>query len=129
MGGVVTSERAWTLCRKLKTTNQNDFSFDVSSYEYAISLLCQALRTREGESRINEMKAEFDVGEKLVGVPQSVSESLSFGYLALARAHALLGMNDDAVSACQMSLRFMKASRDSLHSGIKSEVGGKFLLW
>ena len=54
-GGVVTSEKVWKLYQeKHESSDKESQNFDVSSYEYSITLLCQALRTKEAENRINE---------------------------------------------------------------------------
>jgi hypothetical protein len=93
-------------------------TFDVSSYEYSIILLCQALRTADAETRIAEMKTAFNLpdGDGL-DHDQSVTEALAVVHLALSRAYAMLGRGKDAISACDMCLRFSKSSRAALKSG------------
>lgn len=97
-------------------------SFDVSSYEYSIILLCQALRTDDAESRIAEMKATFDlpdaddVSSKL-SRDQSVTEALAVVHLALARAYATLRKEKEAITACVTCLEFSNSSRIALKSG------------
>lgn len=111
-GGVSTAEKVWIICKE----HQSEM-FDVSSYEYSISLLCQAFRTDEGKCRISEMQRAFNVTDDLAGASQSVTESLSIAYLALARAHAILNQEEEVISACKRCLDCVKASRRSLKSG------------
>ena len=119
VGGVVTAERAWTKYMGLKTS-KDGVAFDVSSYEYSITLLCQALRTKDAENRIAEMKKAFDISDGDKGAEsndQSVTEVLANAYLALARAHSVLCSQKEAVlSACDTSLAFSKSSRNALKS-------------
>jgi pentatricopeptide repeat protein len=113
VGGVVTAERAWTKYKGLKTSK--DEAFDVSSYEYSITLLCQALRTKDAENRIAEMTTAFDI-KNAESNDQSATEVLANTYLALARAHSVLRSEKDTVSACDMSLAFSMSSRNALKS-------------
>jgi DNA-binding NtrC family response regulator len=115
-GGVVTAEKAWDLCKMIQENDTESVMFDVSSYEYSISLLCQALRTEDAETRIVEMKSLFGVKDASNAMSQSVTESLSLSYLALARAHSILSQRDKTLSVCQHSLDFAKASHASLKS-------------
>ena len=97
-------------------------SFDVSSYEYSIILLCQALRTDDAEKRIAEMKVAFDLpmNDELsskVSKDQSVTEALAVVHLALARAFATMGKDKDAISACETCLDFASSSKAALKSG------------
>lgn len=113
-GGVVTAEKAWSLCQELQEKDSKSIFFDVSSYEYSISLLCQALRTNDAEARINEMKEFFKVSKTSCEISQSLSETLALSYLALARASAILGETERVRFACQLFAPFLKASRESL---------------
>lgn len=116
-GGVITSEKAWDLYKNLQEKGRVASDFDVSSFEYSISLLCQALRTEEAESRIKELKMLFGVSEDLASTAQSVAESLSVSYLALARAYAILEQRDKAESACRLAIDFAKRSKVALKTG------------
>jgi hypothetical protein len=122
----VTAEKSWNLYKKLQETDDGSVIFDVSSYEYSISLLCQALRTEEGKGRISEMQVSFNVTDDLTNASQSVTESLAIAYLTLARAYATLNQRDEAISACHRSLDFVKASKRSLKTGTDaSSLHGK----
>ena len=120
-GGVVTAEKAWSLCKKLEEKHKRCVFFDISSYEYSISLLCQALRIEDVNSRIREMRSVFHITDdsSLVKttLSQCVSESLGLSYLSLARAHAALDQRQEAISACQTSLKCIKASKTALQAG------------
>ena len=125
-GGVVTSEKVWKLYQeKHESSDKESQNFDVSSYEYSITLLCQALRTKEAENRINEMLTFFKIGGGFEGAPQSVTEALSIAYLTLGRAHAMMGQRDEAISACSKSLDCTKSSKAALKTGTgaSSEFG------
>eukprot|EP00980_Cylindrotheca_fusiformis_P022434 scaffold9294_cov184-Cylindrotheca_fusiformis.AAC.1 len=50
-------------------------------------------------------------------ISQSVAESLSASYLALARAYALLAERDKAEIACNSAIDFAKRSKDALGKG------------
>lgn len=113
-GGVVTAEKAWELCRTIQEKDPKSIMFDVSSYEYAIALLCQALRTDDANDRIHEMKSFFEVSEISSDIPQSVSETLALSHLSLARSFALLGEPEKAKGACKDFLLFANVSRKSL---------------
>ncbi len=113
-GGVVTAEKAWSLCQELQEKDPKSVFFDVSSYEYSISLLCQALRTDDAEARINDMKSFFKVSGASSDMPQSLSEALALSNLALARAFAILGDTERVRAACKSFVPFLKASREAL---------------
>jgi hypothetical protein len=113
-GGVVTSEKAWDQMSTLQKDGKVSSGFDVSSFEYSISLLCQALRTKEVESRISELKSVFGVSEASSSIAQSVSEALAVSYLSLARAYAILGQNDEAISTCNLAVDFTNKSKQAL---------------
>lgn len=116
-GGVITSEKAWALYKNLHDEGRISSSFDVSSFEYSISLLCQALRTEEGESRIKELKTAFSASDDLVSTAQSVTESLSVSYLALGRAYAILQQREKAQNACRLAIDYAKRSLVALRTG------------
>ena len=77
------SEEAWNMSEQKYGAS----FFDTSSYEYSISLLCQALRVQNAEKRIKDFiqynHSNLDNDD--------VKESLATAYLALSRAYALLG--------------------------------------
>mmetsp|Transcript_11422 Transcript_11422/g.27317 ORF Transcript_11422/g.27317 Transcript_11422/m.27317 type:complete len:742 (+) Transcript_11422:49-2274(+) len=120
VGGVVTAEIAWRRFKSLycKDGQPACTPFDISSYEYSITLLCHALRVDEAIKRISEMKLAFDVMEKMEALAssddQSLTEGLAMVYCALARAYTILKKEDDAIAACKNSLIFSKASKDAL---------------
>lgn len=114
-GGVVTCEKAWNLFQDLQKSGSVSSGFDVSSFEYSISLLCQALKTEAAENRIKELKVTFlDESKDPACVPQSVSEALAISYLALARAYAILYQREQANSACNLAIDFANKSRKAL---------------
>ena len=117
-GGVVSSEEAWALY----TTNPRmDSPPDTSSYEAAVTLLCQALRIEEAENRINGFMNQFNIrlkGKATIKTgenpDQSVLETLGALNLCLARAYALLEDFSQVWSTCQRSLHAIQASRKLL---------------
>mmetsp|Transcript_47606 Transcript_47606/g.48451 ORF Transcript_47606/g.48451 Transcript_47606/m.48451 type:complete len:227 (+) Transcript_47606:556-1236(+) len=115
VGGVVTAEIAWKTCKRLGT------AFDVSSYQYSISLLCQALRVEDAMTRISEMKNAFGLSEERKEIApsddQSLTEAIAMSYCALARAYTILNKGKQAVGACETSLAFARKSKDSLKRG------------
>jgi len=115
VGGVVTAEIAWKTCKRLGT------AFDVSSYQYSISLLCQALRVEDAMTRISEMKNAFGLSEERKEIApsddQSLTEAIAMSYCALARAYTILNKGKQAVGACETSLAFARTSKDSLKRG------------
>ncbi|CAJ1905814.1 unnamed protein product [Cylindrotheca closterium] len=115
-GGVVTSEKAWALYKGLVERHALS-SPDISSYEYSITLLCQALKTKESEERIEELKNEFGVSKDMTSLDQSVTESLSLSYLGLARAYAILSNNAKATDACKNAIDFAILSKEALEAG------------
>lgn len=123
VGGVVTSEIAWEKYKSLDIANEHQTrtSFDVSSYEYSIILLCQALRVEAAIKRISEMKLAFGVSEEKVELEssndQSLMEGLAMSYCALARAYTILKKEEKAVGAIKKSLNFAKVSKDGLKRG------------
>jgi len=117
-GGVVTAEKIWKLCQELYAKGKKSIFFDVSSYEYSISLLCQALRTDDARNRIAEMKATFSVTDDGDNkMPQSVSEALALSYLALMRAFAILGDTANVMTSFQSFTRFATATKKALNEG------------
>lgn len=111
VGGVATSEEAWQLFNDKVGAE----SLDSSSFETSISLLNQALRTREAEQRISEFQAVHGMRVKgkasIIGGDQTVLETLAVSYLGLARAHALCARPDDMWTACQRVLSAVKSAR------------------
>lgn len=132
-GGVVTSERAWSLYE----TKSNEEITSPPSYEYSINLLCQALRTEEAEKRINkfQMVCGVKTAKHVKGGDQSTLETFAVSYAALARAKALLGDKKGALDACELSRRMVKASakRQSVEQSTgchnKGAVGGTKRAW
>lgn len=116
-GGIVTAEKAWDRCRNIQENDSKSIVFDVSSYEYSISLLCQALRTHDARTRIEEMESFFEVSDGSHESPQSVTEALALSFLSLARAFAILGEADDARRACDKFLLYARSTRESLRAG------------
>lgn len=118
-GGVVTSEKAWKMFKNLEFGE--DQSFDASSYEYSVTLLCQALRTEEAQQRISELQSQYNIKIKgkasIIGGDQAVLETLGASYLGLARAYALLGQSEEMWLACQRVLSSAKASRVHMGNG------------
>eukprot|EP00536_Pseudo-nitzschia_multiseries_P008820 jgi/Psemu1/257595/estExt_Genewise1Plus.C_2310067 len=125
IGGIVTAETAWEKFKKLSIDDEanatTNLTFDVSSFEYYITLLCQALRVNDASAVISEMKAAFGVSEENDGIlssdDQSLTEGLAMAYCALARAYTILNKKEEAIDACKTSLNFAKASKDALKSG------------
>lgn len=121
VGGVVTSEIAWEKYKNLDIATEQQTRFDVSSYEYSITLLCQALRVEAAEKRISEMKLAFGLSDKKQALEssndQSLMEGLAMAYCALARANTILKKEEQALGAINTSLEFAKASKDALKRG------------
>lgn len=122
IGGVVSSEIAWKKYKSLDIPDgQTRTTFDVSSYEYSITLLCQALRVDAAIERISEMKLAFGVSEGKKELEssddQSLIEGLAMAYCALARAYTILKNENKALDAIKTSLRFAKLSKDALNRG------------
>ena len=121
VGGVVSAEMAWSKYKGLNVADKNQANctaLDISSYEYSITLLCQALRVEDAMTRIAEMKLAFGVPEKEIesSDDQSLMEGLAVAYCALARAYTILKKEEEAVGACKTSLHFAKVSKDALKS-------------
>lgn len=92
VGGVVTAERAW---EQFSAMNHLDnITFDSSSYEYFITLLCQSLQCEKAEHHLQKMKDQFNLSNVTTYSDPSVVESLIVCLVALARAYALLGQDD-----------------------------------
>ena len=115
VGGVVTAEIAWATCKGL------GIAFDVSSYEYSITLLCQALRVEDAIARILEMKQAFGLAKEqkvtASNDDQSLTEALAIAYCSLTRAYTILNEEKKAVDACETSLAFASTSKDALKRG------------
>ena len=116
----MTAEVAWAKFKSMNSTDEHPSctAFDISSYEYSITLLCYALRVNDAIKRISEMKLAFDVVNKRDALAssddQSLTEGLAVVYCALARAYTILKKEDEAIDACKNSLYFLKASKDAL---------------
>lgn len=113
-GGVVTAEKSWQLCKTLQEDGSKAVLFDVSSYEYSTTLLCQALRTDDASQRIDDMVKAFQPDTEGESLPQSVSESLSLSYCSLARSFATLGDKKNTVAACKSAFKYAELSRQAL---------------
>ena len=115
LGGIVTAEMAWEKCKGLS------IAFDVSSYEYSITLLCQALRVEDAIARISEMKQAFGLAKEqkvtASNDDQSLTEALAIAYCSLTRAYTILNEEKKAVDACETSLAFASTSKDALKRG------------
>ena len=130
----MTAEIAWSKYKSLnvgdKSRSHTSTAFDISSYEYSITLLCQALRVKDAITRISEMKLAFGVSEEEKGTAssddQSLTEGLAMAYCALARSYTILNKEEEAIDACKNSLEFAKTSTDALKRG--SSFSSKFLL-
>lgn len=116
----MTAEIAWEKYKSLNNSDEGNVgtSFDISSYEYSITLLCQALRVDDAKARVSEMKRAFGiVGNKNEFAScddQSLTEGLAMAHCALARAYTILKKKEDVIAASQTSLICAKASKDAL---------------
>ena len=117
-GGIITSEEIWP-SEKCK-----DIIPDSSSYEYSITLLCQAFRCDEAVSRILAMRNAFemksektDQGEQFTAPDPSLLETLAVSFLSLSRAYAMLGKFAQAK-------RFAKSALDAVESFSQSQKHG-----
>ena len=100
-GGIISSEKSWPK----DDENHADFMPDLSSFEYSIILLSQALRIEEAELRVETLQKRFGIINNNESNNDHVSsniplihaddpstlETLAVSYIALARACALLG--------------------------------------
>jgi pentatricopeptide repeat protein len=129
-GGVITSERIWKLFKKHVGINH----VDPSSYEYSITLLCQALRIDEAKERMEDFLNVCNVRMKgkanFVGGNQTDLETIAVIFLALGRAYAIQGQTDETWVACQRTLNAVKGSLAKLgleqtKDGDKVSSGGK----
>ena len=116
-GGVITSEAAWQLYKAFGQINygQSKPQVDLSSYEYSVTLLCQALQLEKAEIRIEEMKRAYNVDvtkDTITGGNSAVFETLSMAYLALARGKALIGDKVGAIQDGNFAWRALEASRN-----------------
>jgi len=123
-GGVVSSEDAWLITGEGRGTEL----FDYSSYEYSINLLCQALRVQDASKRIVEM-----INNKFLSSGEDKSETLATSYVALARAHALLGNATTSRKNIQKALEILDSNGNNSNAKydhttkkqIKGAHGGK----
>eukprot|EP00934_Nitzschia_sp_Nitz4_P002359 Nitzschia sp. Nitz4//scaffold131_size63436//2315//4753//NITZ4_006259-RA/size63436-processed-gene-0.92-mRNA-1//1//CDS//3329535220//2359//frame0 len=131
-GGVVTIEKAWRLCAKSNDSGLEESMtdtlaveypsgsiMDVSSFEYSVATLCQALRIPAAKLRIQEFESMFHAKSSEEAPSQSVTESLALSYLALARACATLGQKNDAKKAATESLTYAEISKKALRESDK----------
>jgi pentatricopeptide repeat protein len=105
VGGVVTAERAWEMFKK-----HVGCSFDSSSYEYFITLLCQSLQCDKAEKYLNYMKEQFNLSEVagMSNVDQSLVESRVVCLVALSRAYAIRGKVDDCKRCTKEALKMIE---------------------
>lgn len=103
VGGVVTAERAWEQFSTM--THLDKTSFDSSSYEYFITLLCQSLQCEKAEHHLQKMRDQFNLSNVTEYLDPSLLESLIVCLVALARAYALLGQYENS----------RKCSKEALH--------------
>ncbi len=102
-GGVVSSEAAWALFqRTCRQRLQDECKVDLSSYEYSVTLLCQALRAKEAEDRVEDFKRTFRVSET---VESGAMESLAVCYQSLARMYVLLQDKEEVKRAVKSGLK------------------------
>jgi hypothetical protein len=117
VGGVVTAERAWSAYQNLKRNVQGP-TLDVSSFEYSVKLLCQALRTSDAKGRIQELKMMFGRSQNDLSLSesndQSMTEGLAVSYLALGQAHAILKETKESIDACKLAVVFAVNSKKAL---------------
>ena len=117
-GGMATAQRVWTWFGQTVGPS----ALDLSSYEYYITLLCQALRIDEAQASIAELLQRHDVrikstaklvaGTRGTTLTQPVLETIAIVHVALARAHAMMGQTNEAWLACQRALHAVKGSLD-----------------
>lgn len=119
-GGVCASESVWSLCN-LKNENKiesNKLQFDVSSYEYSITLLCNALMVDKAELRIKDMINNKLLKEDL----PSLNEGLASSYVNIARAHALLGQFEEGKIAVESALKCIDKSNKLIKNKVQNNI-------
>ncbi len=107
VGGVMTAERAWSLCEKI------NICLDSSSYEYFITLLSQSLRLNDAERCLKKMKDDFSisVSSKVCDndeLDPTIVESFVVCLVAIARGYALLGKEIDGQRCTEEALRYIQ---------------------
>ena len=110
-GGSLASETVWNLC-KIKNMNKlesNKLNFDISSYEYSITILCNALLIEEAKNRVEEMKEDIHIG---ADDQESFNEVLASSHVLLSRANALLGNKDAAIACANDALEYISKAGD-----------------
>ena len=112
VGGVVTSEEAW------KQSEALDITFDLSSYEYSIALLCQALRCNEAIQRLDEMKQAFSSEGS-----DGFYESLAVSAICLSRAFMLLDEKDKAAGMAREAKKSIETALANADKKMKEEEG------
>lgn len=124
-GGVITSEEIWP-SRKCQ-----DVFPDSSSYEYSITLLCQAFRCEDAVSRILAMRNAFDIksektdrGEQFSAPDPSLLETLAVSFLSLSRAYAMLGKFAHAKRFAQSALDAVESFSEAQKKS-KTNVSGQ----
>lgn len=113
-GGVISSEDIWP-------HRVHNLVPDLSSYEYSITLLTQALRISEAESRIQLLEKNFGFNSKkssdeglhfYADDPFSL-ETLAVSYISLARAFALMNQKSRA-ETCASKVLSITSSIDAV---------------
>jgi len=109
VGGVYSAREAWGLYQGER---------DISSFEYYITLLCQALCVEEATVMIESLQRKCSVSLRgkaaWTGGDQESLESLAGAYTSLARAFVLLGDGENMWTASQRALSAVRASRKLL---------------
>ncbi len=119
-GGVISSEDIWP-------HRVHNLVPDLSSYEYSITLLTQALRMSEAESRIQLLEKKIGVNSKKSGdeglrfyVDDPFSlETLAVSYISLARAFALMNQKSRA-ETCASKVLSITSSIDTVTNNNES---------
>ncbi len=107
VGGVMTAERAWSLCEKV------NICVDSSSYEYLITLLSQSLRLNDAERCLKKMKVHFSISvcskvDDNDELDRTILESLVVCLVTISRGYALLGKEIDGQRCTEEALRYLQ---------------------
>ena len=132
-GGVVAGEEAWHAFLK----KFGEKSLDVSSFEYSVTLLSQALELDAAEGRIEDYLIQMDIRQKgkasFVGGTQSSLETLAVMYHSLTRAYSMKGEKDNVwktgqlgLNACKLSMKLLEDNSNTKdHDKSRGTGGGK----
>jgi len=122
-GGVITLDKAWP-----KKTNSDGVDVDhlevipdLSSYEYAITLLSQALRFQEAENRLVDLTESFKVntskwkdgGVHYTAEDSSTLETVCASFLNIARAYAMLGDFSNGTSYAKKAVDVVTSTQNT----------------